>query len=121
MMAHGYSKYFDDVRTATCARNLRGLLNQGSAPAFARLADRTKTSTPRPHLPALAGPPTYFSDENVMPVADGEHVHELLYTDSGAVASALLPGASLGEERQAIWDALKEQNEPRIDTMPETE
>eukprot|EP00045_Choanoeca_perplexa_P000261 m.13571 g.13571 ORF g.13571 m.13571 type:complete len:141 (+) comp10183_c0_seq2:18-440(+) len=93
MMDQAYDKYFEDVTKADCARNLRALLDNG--------------------------PPDYFHDVNVMPLEDGERVHELLFTSTNTVETALVKGAKTGEARQAVWVELRSKHGHRLDSLPE--
>ena len=92
-MNEAYAKYFDDVVKADCARNLRGLLDKG--------------------------PPDFFHDANVLPVEGAERAHELFFTSTQSVETALVKDAKVGDERQKIWTELRAKHSHRLDSLPD--
>jgi hypothetical protein len=82
---------------------------------FHSFVERVKTTDCQAELRRLlaSGPPIYISDKHAMPVPDGDtHIVKLWYAsasdDSSQEMNATLDGAVEGEERQKLWDELKE-------------
>jgi hypothetical protein len=56
-----------------------------------------------------AGPPIYIFDKHALPLEEGDtHVVKLWYASDNKERSAKLDGAVEGEERQKLWDELKQ-------------
>ena len=78
---------------------------------FHDFVKRVKTTDCQAELKRLlaAGPPIYISDKHALPLEEGDtHVIKLWYASDNQERSAKLDGAVEGEERQALWDELKE-------------
>jgi hypothetical protein len=79
---------------------------------FTAFVDRVKTTDCQAELRRLldAGPPIYISDKHAMPLPDNgdTHIIQLWYASDKKERSAKLKGAVEGEERQALWDELKQ-------------
>ena len=83
MLDSQFQQYIDRVKKTDCQAELRRLLEKG--------------------------PPIYISDKHGLPVeSDEEYVINLWYANDGEERSAKLKGALEGEERQKLWDELKE-------------
>lgn len=79
-----FSSYIESIKTATCPKQLRKLIE--------------------------AGPPIYVSDPAAFPVQEGDHVYEFrrFYPDgTEEVVSARLVGSVIGEERERLWGELQ--------------
>lgn len=84
-----FRKYLDDVEKATkdCAAAVRRLVNKG--------------------------PPVYLSDQEALPLVEGDtHIDMLWFANGGGAAaeelSSALEGAFVGDAREALWDTQKE-------------
>ena len=79
-----FEKYVEQVKKTDCQAELRRLL-----------AD---------------GPPIYVSDKVALPLAedDDKYVSKLWFSVNGKEQSAKLKGALEGEERQKLWEDLKQ-------------
>ena len=56
-----------------------------------------------------AGPPVYIFDKHAFPLEEGDtHVVNLWYASDNQERSAKLDGAKEREERQKLWDELKQ-------------
>ena len=79
---------------------------------FHDFVDRVKKTDCQAELRRLLkeGPPIYISDKHAMPLPDGEtHIVALWYaSDPTNEFSAKLDGAVEGEEREKLWNELKE-------------
>lgn len=78
---------------------------------FHTFVERVKTTDCQAELKRLlaAGPPVHVSDKMGFPLDEGDtHVANLWYASDGQERSAKLDGAVEGEERQKLWDELKE-------------
>ena len=79
---------------------------------FNAFVERVKTTDCQAELRRLlkAGPPIYVSDAHGMPmVQEGDtHVCNLWYASDNTERSAKLVNAVEGEERQKLWDELKQ-------------
>lgn len=78
---------------------------------FHDFVHRVKTTDCQAELRRLlaAGPPIYLSDQHGFPLEAGDtHVVKLWYAASNTERSAQLDGAVVGEEREALWNELKE-------------
>ena len=79
-----FNNYIDSVKTATCPKQLRKLIDDG--------------------------PPIYVSDQRIFPVSPDDHVHEFrrIHPDSTEeLISARLTGSVIGEEREQLWKELQ--------------
>ena len=59
----------------------------------------------------MQGPPIYISDRHALPLADKDkdtHVCKLWYADDGLERSAKLKGALEGDERNALWEKIRQ-------------
>ena len=54
------------------------------------------------------GPPVTIADEHGLPLEEGETVEELWFASRNTTESAVLEGAKQGQDRQVLWDELKE-------------
>ncbi|KAL9182322.1 hypothetical protein ACHAXT_012974 [Thalassiosira profunda] len=78
-----FTQYIERVKTTDCQATLRRLLK--------------------------TGPPVYISDKHGFPLEEGDtHVCKLWYALDGKERSAKLKGAVEGDERQTLWNELKE-------------
>ena len=78
-----FKNYVDNVQKSDCARELRRLLT--------------------------AGPPIWLADKNALPLSEGEsHICKVWFSKDNKEVTAQLKGAVTGEERQALWDNLKQ-------------
>ena len=78
-----FKNYVDNVQKSDCARELRRLLT--------------------------AGPPIWLADKNALPLSEGEsHICKVWFSKDDREVTAQLQGAVTGEERQALWDNLKQ-------------
>ena len=78
-----FKNYVDNVQKSDCARELRRLLT--------------------------AGPPIWLADKNALPLSEGEsHICKVWFSKDNREVTAQLKGAVTGEERQALWDNLKQ-------------
>ena len=78
---------------------------------FHYFVERVKTTDCQAELRRLlaAGPPIWIEDKHAMPLPEGDtHIVKLWYQSDGQERTAKLDGAVEGEERQALWDELKE-------------
>ena len=79
---------------------------------FTSFVDRVKTTDCQAELRRLlgAGPPVYISDKHAMPLPDNgdTHICQLWYASDNQERSAKLKDAVEGDERQALWDELKQ-------------
>ena len=79
---------------------------------FDNFIERVKTTDCQAELRRLLskGPPIYVSEPNGMPLPDGEeHICKLWFHDEPTEEkSAKLKNAVEGEERQRLWDELKQ-------------
>lgn len=56
-----------------------------------------------------AGPPIYISDKHAMPIPEGDtHIVKLWYASDSQERTSILDGAVEGEEKQKLWDELKQ-------------
>lgn len=86
-------------------------MEQLLASQFHDFINRVKTTDCQAELKRLLakGPPIYLSDENGFPLKEGDlHVYKLWYASDQTERSAQLHGAVQGEERDALWEELKE-------------
>lgn len=74
-----YKEYMEKVYTSKCKKELGGMIE--------------------------SGPPIWFTDA-ALPVPDGEHIIKFK-TNNGEI-DAIYVGATQGDERQKIWDHIKE-------------
>lgn len=78
-----FHDYVHKVRTTDCQAELRRLL--------------------------ASGPPVYIHDKHALALEEGEeHVCKLYFASDQQERSALLDGALQGEEREKLWEELKE-------------
>ncbi|GFE55557.1 hypothetical protein BaOVIS_029610 [Babesia ovis] len=77
-----YEKYINALRTTTCAKEQRSLLERG--------------------------PPINVSDRLGFPLAEKEEVYELFDVGESKVMSAKLEGSLVGEEREQLWKELSQ-------------
>ena len=78
---------------------------------FHDFVTRVKTTDCQAELRRLlgAGPPIWISDNHGFPLEEGDtHVVNLWYASDNQERSAKLDGALEGEERQVLWDELKQ-------------
>jgi hypothetical protein len=78
---------------------------------FHTFVNKVKTTDCQAELRRLlaSGPPIYISDKHAMPVPDEDtYIISLWYASDSNERSAKLDGALEGEERQKLWDELKE-------------
>jgi len=78
---------------------------------FHTFIDKVKKTDCQAELRRLlqSGPPIYVSDKHAMPIPeDDTHVVKLWFADESEERSAKLDGAVEGEDRQKLWDELKE-------------
>mmetsp|Transcript_12994 Transcript_12994/g.19801 ORF Transcript_12994/g.19801 Transcript_12994/m.19801 type:complete len:161 (-) Transcript_12994:165-647(-) len=78
-----FQKYIEQVKKTDCQAELRRLLE--------------------------SGPPIYVSDKVALPLPDGdEYVSKLWFACDNTERSAKLVGAVDGEEREKLWDELRQ-------------
>jgi len=80
-----FQRFLDNVQKTGCKAELRRLVMQG--------------------------PPIYISDRHALPLADKDkdtHVCKLWYADDGLERSAKLKGALEGDERNALWEKIRQ-------------
>ncbi|EDO05879.1 uncharacterized protein BBOV_IV002820 [Babesia bovis T2Bo] len=77
-----YERYIVSIRTTTCAKEQRSLLDRG--------------------------PPINISDRLGFPLADNKEVSELFDMGRNLSISAKLEGSLIGEEREKLWKELSE-------------
>lgn len=83
LLASQFQNYVDNVQKSDCAKELTRLLT--------------------------SGPPIWLHDKQALPLPEGEtHVVNLWFCRDGREVSAKLKGALVGEEREALWDNLKQ-------------
>jgi hypothetical protein len=80
---------------------------------FQQYVDRVKKTDCQAELRRLlaSGPPIYVSDKVALPLAEEEtdtHVCKLWFASDGQERTAKLKGAVEGEEREKLWNELKE-------------
>ena len=80
---------------------------------FQQYVDRVKKTDCQAELRRLlaSGPPIYVSDKVALPLAEEEtdtHVCKLWFAVDGQERTAKLKGAVEGEEREKLWNELKE-------------
>jgi hypothetical protein len=78
---------------------------------FHYFVERVKTTDCQAELRRLlsAGPPIWVVDKHAMPLPEGDtHIVKLWYHSDKQERTAKLDGAVEGEERQALWDELKQ-------------
>ena len=78
---------------------------------FHDFVNRVKTTDCQAELKRLlaAGPPIWVSDKHGLPLDEGDtHAVQLWYASDNKERSAKLDGAVEGEERQVLWDELKQ-------------
>jgi hypothetical protein len=79
---------------------------------FHYFVERVKTTDCQAELRRLlaAGPPIWVQDKHAMPLIEkgDTHIVKLWYQSDNQERTAKLDGAVDGEERQALWDELKE-------------
>jgi hypothetical protein len=78
---------------------------------FHTFVERVKTTDCQAELKRLldVGPPVHVSDKMGFPLEEGDtHVINLWYASDNQERSATLEGAVQGEERQALWEELKQ-------------
>jgi hypothetical protein len=79
-----FNSYIESIKTATCPKQLRRLIEDG--------------------------PPIYVSDPTTFPVTPGDHVHEFkrVFPDgTEEIVTARLVGSVIGEEREQLWRELQ--------------
>lgn len=83
LLKEQFHQYIDRVQKSDCARELRRLL--------------------------ASGPPIYLSDEHGFPLTEGDtHIVNLWFASDKKERSAKLEGAKEGEEREELWNTLKD-------------
>lgn len=78
---------------------------------FHEYIQRVKTTDCQAELRRLlaSGPPIFVSDVHGLPLPDGDtHISRLWFASDGTECSALLDGAVQGEEREILWNELKQ-------------
>ena len=79
---------------------------------FHTFVNKVKTTDCQAELRRLLGegPPVYISDKHAMPLPDNgdTHICSLWFASDNQERSAKLDGAVDGEERQKLWDELRE-------------
>ena len=78
---------------------------------FESFVERVKKTDCQAELRRLLakGPPIYVEDKHSLPVDDGDtHIIKLWYESDNTERSAKLKGAVEGEERDKLWEELKE-------------
>ena len=78
---------------------------------FHQFVNRVKTTDCQAELRRLlaTGPPVYLSDEHALPLDDGDsHVVKLWFASDNLERLAKLEGAVEGEEREKLWNELRE-------------
>lgn len=78
---------------------------------FQAFVDKVKTTDCQAELRRLlqSGPPIYLSDKHAMPLPEGDtHIVNLWFASDSQERSAKLEGAVEDEERQILWDELKQ-------------
>jgi hypothetical protein len=78
---------------------------------FHQFVARVKTTDCQAELRRLLadGPPIYISDKHALPLEEGDtHIIKLWFASDNLERSAKLDGAVEGEEREALWQELKE-------------
>jgi len=78
---------------------------------FTQFVDRVKKTDCQAELRRLLdkGPPIYIEDSHGLPLDEGDtHAVKLWYASDGQERSAKLVGAVDGEEREELWNELKQ-------------
>ncbi|KAL7577598.1 hypothetical protein ACA910_015121 [Epithemia clementina (nom. ined.)] len=78
---------------------------------FTTFVERVKKTDCQAELRRLlaAGPPIWLEDKHALPLEEGDtHVVQLWFADENREISAKLQGALEGEERQKLWNELKQ-------------
>jgi hypothetical protein len=86
-------------------------VEQLRADQFHQFVERVKTTDCQAELRRLlvVGPPVSVSDANGFPLLEGDtHVVRLWYALDNQERSAMLNGAVEGEERETLWNELRE-------------
>ena len=81
------------------------------AEQFTQFVDRVKKTDCQAELRRLlaTGPPIWIQDNHAMPLDEGDtHVVKLWFAASKEEVSAKLKGALEGEEREKLWEELKQ-------------
>jgi hypothetical protein len=89
----------------------QSVVEQLLADQFHQYVDRVKKTDCQAELKRLLdkGPPTYVEDKHAFPLDDGEtHIVQLWYASDGQERSAKLQGALEGEERDKLWEELRQ-------------
>jgi hypothetical protein len=83
---------------------------------FSTFVNKVKTTDCQAELRRLLvkGPPIYISDKHALPLPENgdTHICQLWFSSDDSERSAKLVGAVEGDERQKLWDELKEFIEP---------
>lgn len=83
LLEEQFHQYVDRVKQTDCQAELRRLLDKG--------------------------PPIYISDGTALPLEEGDtHVSMLWFASDGRETSSKLNGALEGEEREKLWEDLKQ-------------
>ena len=79
---------------------------------FHNFVSKVKTTDCQAELRRLlaAGPPVYISDKHALPLPENgdTHISQLWFSSDNQERSAKLDGAVEGEEREKLWDELKQ-------------
>lgn len=78
---------------------------------FHEYIQRVKTTDCQAELKRLlaAGPPIFLADEHGLPLdGDDTHISKLWFASDQTERSAMLDGAVQGEERENLWNELKQ-------------
>jgi hypothetical protein len=89
----------------------RSVVEQLLQTQFQQYLDRVKQTDCQAELKRLlaTGPPIYVSDAHGLPLPDDQsHVVKLWYASDNAERSAKLHGAVEGEERDKLWEELRQ-------------
>jgi len=92
LLSTKFHQYMKDVYNSKCKKTLNGMME--------------------------SGPPVWFSDK-ALPVPEGAHVFQ--FRNNGREIDAIYDGAVRGNERQQLWDHVKEAIQQRISLMTTTE
>ncbi|ORM41366.1 uncharacterized protein BXIN_0753 [Babesia sp. Xinjiang] len=82
MLKTQYGRYINALKTTTCAKEQRALLEKG--------------------------PPINISDHLGFPIAENNEVYELFDVGEGKLLSAKLEGSLVGEAREKLWNELSQ-------------
>lgn len=89
----------------------RSVIEQLLADQFHQFVERVKTTDCQAELRRLLadGPPVYISDKHALPLEEGDtHIIKLWFAGENIERDAKLEGAVEGEEREELWEELKQ-------------